>query len=146
MLFRSSESLWHRHCYIDAAMRIAIADWQGRISPVFDAAGHLLLVDAEQGREQTRSEHRIDQADPLSRARQVAQLGVEVLICGAISWPLEMALSSAGVRVVSQICGPVEEVLQAFAEGQLSQGAYLMPGCRGRRRRLRVRQRWGRSR
>lgn len=127
-------------------MRIAIADWQGRISPVFDVAGHLLLVDVENARERARSEHRIAQADPLSRARQVVELGAEVVICGAISWPLEMALSSAGVRVVSQICGPVEEVLQAFAHGQLNQGAFLMPGCRGRHRRLRARHQWGRPR
>ncbi len=124
-------------------MRIAISNWQGRISPVFDVAGNLLLVDVEGGREIGRSEHRVDQAGPLARARQVAGLGTDVLICGAVSWPLEMALVSAGVRVVSQTCGPLEDVLEAFCGGRLTGKTFLMPGCRGRRR-LRVRRRHGR--
>lgn len=125
-------------------MRIAIPTWRGRVSPVFDAARNLLLVDAQDGREIRREETTVEPADLVARAKRVAQLGTDLLICGAISWPLEATLVSTGVGVISQTCGPVEEVLRAFLSGQLTQQAFLMPGCRGRRRRLRGRRRRGR--
>ena len=116
------------------AMRIAIPHWQGRVSPVFDVAGSLLLVDVTDKREVGRRDVPLTVADPALRARQVADLPTDVLICGAISWPLELALQSAGVEVVSQICGQVEEVMQSFLAETLEDGAFLMPGCCGRRR------------
>jgi predicted Fe-Mo cluster-binding NifX family protein len=127
-------------------MKVAIPQWRDRISPVFDVAGSLLLVDVVDGRESRREERALTASDPLKRAKRVSQLGTEVLICGAISWPLEIALSSAGVRVVPFTCGEVEEVLSAFMNGKLTNGAFLMPGCCGWRRRLRARQRLARPR
>ena len=115
-------------------MRIAIPQWQGRVSPVFDVAANLQLVEVDGAREVGRREVALTATDPARRAQQVAQLPADVLICGAISWPFEIALSSAGVRVIPRTCGEVEEVLQAFASGRLTDKAFLMPGCflRGR--------------
>jgi len=116
-------------------MRTAIPVSDGRISPVFDAARCLLLVDIEDHREVRRSERVVEEPELGARARRVAEFGVDVLICGAISRPLEAMLLSAGVEVVPQTCGQVEDVLQAFIAGQLTEQAFLMPGCCGRRRR-----------
>jgi len=125
-------------------MKVAIPHWRDRVSPVFDVAGSLLVVDLANGRELRREERPLTASDPLKRATQVSQLGAEVLICGAVSWPLQIALSSAGVRVVPFTCGTVEEVLSAFMSGKLTDGAFLMPGCRGWRRRWRARRGRGR--
>jgi len=125
-------------------VRIAIPYWKARVSPVFDAAGNLLLVDVEDGREIGRYETPLTANDLVERARQVSQLGADVLICGAVSLPLDMALSSAGVQVVSCTCGNIEDVLAAFLDGQLNEHAFLMPGCCGWRRRFRARRRRGR--
>jgi len=35
---------------------------------------------------------------PVTKAKRIAGLGAGVLICGAISWPLEAMLTSAGMR------------------------------------------------
>jgi predicted Fe-Mo cluster-binding NifX family protein len=123
-------------------MRIAISNWQGRVSPVFDVAKTLLLVDVKGGKEIERKEFDINHVDPLSRAREVAAFGAGVLICGAISWPLEMAMNASGLHVIAQTCGPVEDVLEAFLRGELSadKNTFLMPGCCGRRRRFRLRR------
>jgi predicted Fe-Mo cluster-binding NifX family protein len=112
-------------------MNVAIPVWSERVSPVFDVAQRLLVVGVEEGREIARREHGISVAMPGQRARQVAELGVNVLICGAISRPLEAMLYAAGVRVVPQICGSCEEVLQAWLAGALDRPCFLMPGCRG---------------
>jgi len=127
-------------------MRVAIPIWTGRVSPVFDVAGRLLVVDIDGNREISRQEAALEEVQLPPRAKRVAQLGVDVLICGAISWPLEAMLASAGVRVMPQICGPVEEVLRAFVSGQLANRAFVMPGCCGRRRRFQGGRRHGGAR
>ena len=126
-------------------MKVAVPTWSDRVSPVFDVAKRLLLVDFDGEAESGREEVAVKESEPAPRARRVAQLGVDVLICGAISVPLEAMLVSAGVRVIPHTCGPTEEVLQAFASGRLTDEAFLMPGCCGRRRRVRGRHRGSRS-
>ena len=125
-------------------MRVAIPHWQGRVSPVFDVAGNVLLVDVADGKEQARRNVAVEAEQPQTRASLLAGHGATVLICGAISWPLEMALASAGIEVIPQTCGDIEQVLAAFINGQLQQDAFLMPGCCGRRRQFRARCRRGR--
>ena len=125
-------------------MRVAISHWQNRVSPVFDVAGNVLLVDVADGREEARQNVAINVEQPHLRASLLSQRGATVLICGAISWPLEMALNAVGIEVISQTCGDIEQVLSAFINGQLKQDTFLMPGCCGRRRRFRVRCRRGR--
>ena len=95
-------------------MKVAIPQWNGRVSPVFDVAGSLLLVEVADGEELRRQEGPLTATGPLSRARQVVQFGAEVLICGAISLPLEAALASTGMQVIPYTCGSVEQVLGAF--------------------------------
>jgi predicted Fe-Mo cluster-binding NifX family protein len=110
-------------------VRVAIPQWQGRISPVFDVAGRLLLIDIDNGGELRREERPLARTDPLARAGELLGLGADVLICGAISAPLEAALASSGVRVIGFLCGPVEDVLAAFLHGDLANRAFWMPGC-----------------
>jgi len=126
-------------------MKVAIPTWSGRVSPVFDVAQRLLLVDLDGEAEVGRHEVVLKETDLAARARLVAQLGVEVLICGGISRPLEAMLVSAGLRVIPHTCGMVEEVLRAFASGRLTDSTFLMPGCCGRRRRFHGRRRGGRG-
>jgi predicted Fe-Mo cluster-binding NifX family protein len=124
-------------------MRIAIPTWRGRVSPVFDVARRLLLVDSENGQPVRQEEVALEEAGLTARAGRLVELAADVLICGAISRPLEAMLVAAGVRVIPQTCGPVEQVLRAFVSGQMTDEAFLMPGCCGRRRRLRRRGRGG---
>ena len=119
-------------------MRIAISYQPDRVSPVFDVATGILLVDIEKGQEVRRNKRSLPQKDTLARARYVAQFGVEVLICGAISWTLENALSSMGIKVIACICGSGDAVIKAFLDEKLDERAFIMPGCLGRRQRLQL--------
>ncbi len=109
-------------------MRVAIAHWQDRISPVFDVSDRLLLIDIEDGRELSREDNVLNCSGPFERAREVYRLGVQVLLCGAVSRPLETALISAGVRVIGFICGGLEDVLNAYIKGRLADKCFQMPG------------------
>ena len=125
-------------------MKVAIPTWNARVSPVFDVAKRLLVVKLEGAREVSREEAAIEETQLMARAKRVTQLGVDVLICGAISMPLEAMLVSAGVRVIPHTCGTVEDIVLAFESGRLTDETFLMPGCCGRRRRFRGRHRGGR--
>ena len=128
-------------------MLVAIPVWQGRVSPVFDVAERLLLVEIDGSGEQSRREQALSDEQPDVRARRVVDLGVRALICGAISRPLESLLAAQGVRVIARVCGNVDEILEAFRAGVLEDDRFAMPGCCGqRRRRGRRRGRCGRGR
>ena len=103
-------------------MKIAIAHWQSRVSPVFDVADHLFLITIEDGREVHRESLRIASQDPFERAQKLADQGVDVLLCGAVSLTLEKALVGAGIRVLGFLGGELESIVAAFLAGQLNDG------------------------
>jgi len=130
-------------------MRIAVAHWGDRISPVFDVTDNLYVVDIDGNREIRRESRALVSRNPFQRAMEVAGLGVDLLVCGALSHVQEAALMRAGIQVAGFICGDVAAVVNAFLNGKLTDGRFLMPGCCGNRRRIRIQgrrggHRWGR--
>ena len=124
-------------------MKIAIPNWQNRISPVFDVACNVLLVDVINTCEQGRRDVYLNAETFGPRINALVELGTDVLICGAISRPLEMGLIARGIKVTPHMCGDIEQVLAAFIAGDLHQDKFIMPGCCRRRRRVRGGgQRW----
>lgn len=113
-------------------MRIAVPVWNGRVSPVFDVATRILLVEVIAGEAAFTDELPVERAD---RAAVVAELGAAGVLCGAISRAQEERLLASGVEVVADIRGPVEEVIGSFLAGCLGQKSFAMPGCHSRRRR-----------
>lgn len=123
-------------CAFPRGVRLAIPHHQGRISPVFDTAGSVLLIDLEGGREIGRESRSLSRNELLARAGEFLKLEADVLICGAISAPLETLLISSGVHVIGFLCGPVDEVVAAFLNGDIAKPEFSMPGCRAWRQRL----------
>jgi predicted Fe-Mo cluster-binding NifX family protein len=119
---------------------IAVPVWEGRISPVLDVASRLLVVESDaEGSVADARRREVDLASghPAERAEEIAAQRVTILICGALSGPLEQMLTTAGVEVIPHICGPVEDVLHAYEQGDLLCHAFLMPGCCNAARRRR---------
>ena len=112
-------------------VRFAVPIWNDRVSPVFDTARRLVLVDIRQGKEQERQVVEIE-ADsfPARRARRLVELRVNVLVCGAISRPLAELVTMAGVMIVPWVTGQVDDVLRAYMAGRLGDSRWRMPGCR----------------
>jgi predicted Fe-Mo cluster-binding NifX family protein len=116
-------------------MRIVVPVWNGRVSPVCDVATHVIVVDVAGGEAAFEEEHVIRGAD---RVRALSELGVDVLICGAISIDLEERLLAAGIEVIAEMRGEVREVVRAYLEGKILQPGFSMPGGSSRRRRART--------
>jgi len=109
-------------------MKIALPVWQDNVSSVLDFANKLLLVELENGAEIGRNEIVIPEQSGPERAAKLRQLGVNVLICGAISRQLAYMLSSSGISVLPFITGSIEQILIAYMTGNLSLPQYAMPG------------------
>jgi predicted Fe-Mo cluster-binding NifX family protein len=114
-------------------MKVAIAHWKSRVSPVFDVADRLFLITIEDSREVHRENLRLISRDPFGRARKLAERGVEVLLCGAVSSVLEKALTAAGIQVLGFLGGELESIVAAFLDGQLDDGRSPRADRSGRR-------------
>lgn len=109
-------------------MRIAIPVWEDCVSSVFDFAHRLLLVEIENDIEANRSAVALESQSLPQRAGQLKRLGVDVLVCGAISQALANMVSASGIQVLPYVTGRVDDVLQAYLTGQLVQPQFSMPG------------------
>lgn len=127
-------------------MRVAFAAWNDRIAPLFDVTRHLHVVDTE-GRNVVReSEESLEDKAPAVRAARLAALGIDALVCGAISRPQEALIQAYGLTVVPFVTGDLREVVDAWRAGRLDRETFSMPGCgSGRGRRFRGGRGWGRE-
>ena len=124
-------------------MKVAVAVWKGRISPVFDVSRYIVVLDIEKGTILKRNEETFRDEDPVSKTYRLAMLGINLLICGAVSQNMAGMLAAHGIRTISFIAGDMEDVIAAYLAGNLPNPAMTMPGrCGPRHRRHRRRRRW----
>ncbi|WP_163337244.1 NifB/NifX family molybdenum-iron cluster-binding protein [Desulfopila sp. IMCC35008] len=114
-------------------MKVGVTVWGDRISPVFDAARMLLVVEIR-GCESVSRE--LLPCSP-TRIRDFVNLlqekGIGELICGAISKGPASVVEDSGIRLIPFIAGMVDPVLQVYAQGYTIE-SYRMPGCCGNNR------------
>ena len=110
-------------------MKIAIPIYNDSVSNAFDFATRLLLVDIENGKEANRSEVALKSQSLPQRLGQLKSLEVDVLVCGAISRVLANMITASGIQLLPYVTGRVNDVLQAYLNGQLVQPQFTMPGC-----------------
>jgi predicted Fe-Mo cluster-binding NifX family protein len=115
-------------------MKTAFAILNQRIAPVFDTARLLKIVEVESGQLVRESGETPAEDLPLDKALQLARLGVNTLVCGAISRPLYEMISAYGIEVIPFVAGNLEEVVEAWLHGNVEQDRFAMPGCCGRGR------------
>lgn len=113
-------------------MKIALSIWKDCISTVFDTADQLLIFEPDGTNGYKRTTVKLISTDVKERTNEMKEQQVDVLICGAISRPLENLLSSLGICVFAFVRGPVEDVWTAYQNNCLEQALFSLPGCRGR--------------
>jgi len=109
-------------------MRLAVAVWGSEVSPVFDFAHRIIVVQCDEAHEQARYQYELPEESMSSRAERLRELGVNVLICGAISNPLAKMVRGLGIILIPWKCGLIEEVLMAYFLGTLQDPRFSMPG------------------
>lgn len=115
-------------------MKAAFSTWDDRIAPVFDVARHVLLIsDGEDAVEEIV----LPEGSSNRKVQALAERDVDVLICGAISRPVEGMVHAYNIRLLPFVSGQLDQVVEAWRKGELDEAAYAMPGCCGRRQRRR---------
>jgi predicted Fe-Mo cluster-binding NifX family protein len=126
-------------------VKVAIPVWDGRVSPVMDTARRLIIVEIVDGREVSREIVEIPQTDISHSARFISGLGIDDLVCGAVSHQFEQMLTASGIRTRPWFCGDVDDIIAAHSNGTLQNSGFFSPGCGRRRRRGKGRFRKGRA-
>ncbi|NLV42021.1 MAG: hypothetical protein GXY15_12450 [Candidatus Hydrogenedentes bacterium] len=116
-------------------MKTAFAIWEDRIAPVFDTARQLRLVESDGTTVTGESLESLPPDDPHRIAGRLTELGVGILVCGAISRPLHQLIASQGIEVVPFVTGETGAVVRAWLGNTLDGERFAMPGCCGRGRR-----------
>jgi len=124
-------------------MKVAVTVWEDTVSTVCDFSNRMLVFDVMGNEVKNRSFIPFETGMMPERVNQLETLGIEVLLCGAISRPLERMIRASGVKVISCLRGSIEEVIDAYLDGGLSDPRFTLPGFgpgassvpRGRRRR-----------
>ena len=111
-------------------MRIAVSIWGDKVSPVLDTATKLLVTESETQKKGSRFEVYLIKKDMSQRCSFIKKLEIDVLICGAVSRLFSGMLKASGVKIISGISGPAEDVLEAYLNGDFPQPKFLMPGCK----------------
>ncbi len=115
-------------------MKVGITVWRNRISPVFDVAKHVKVIQLDSNALQIR-DLEMTSSLPLQRAELLSNAGIKVLICGAISAPFAQMIAGRNIKVIPFIAGEFSAVLNAYLNGNLEHPDFNMPGYRRQRRR-----------
>lgn len=110
-------------------MKVAVTVWEDRVSPVFDSARNLLIVEIRNARVIDTSYQKFDPEMVSQLADMLKILKVDAIICGAVSEGPATLLESAGFELISFIAGDVQQVLKNFIKKEPVWTEMIMPGC-----------------
>jgi predicted Fe-Mo cluster-binding NifX family protein len=108
--------------------RIAIPVFMDRVSPVLDTCTQIILVDVERNHEICRTQIGVTGTTLFERASFFKMIGVQTIICSAISDSLHRILRDANIEVVCGVAGVAEEIIKACISDSLHQNKFQMPG------------------
>jgi len=96
----------------------------------WNVSENLVVIETGDGKEVGRKNYKLAGRRTYQRVREISDLGIDVLICGAISFLLETALVGKKIQVVAFVCGDMEDILNAFLAGCLNLERFGMPGIK----------------
>ena len=126
-------------------MRVAVPLFGTRVSPRFDCGAVLLVAEVANGTANAAEQVVDASRNSLERVARLRQLGVDTVICGAITGFLLRHLTANGIRVYPWVFCEASDALAALAQGKLP--APSIGGAqrgRGRGHRGRGGPRWAR--
>lgn len=117
-------------------MKAAFSVWDNRIAPVFDVARQIHLVETKAGRIVSEKQEALADAMPVQKVVCLAELGVSLLVCGAVSRPLQEMIAAYDIRIIPFVAGDLREVIEAWLAGKREIDIFAMPGCCKKKRRI----------
>ncbi|ABC78406.1 hypothetical cytosolic protein [Syntrophus aciditrophicus SB] len=111
-------------------MKSAIPVCGQDIALVFDDADCLLVIEIGEKGVYREERLRCTGRTMIDRANQLRSLGVNLLICGAISCPLQRMIEASGIDIIPFVRGNAAEVFDAWLRKGLADRRFFLPGRR----------------
>jgi predicted Fe-Mo cluster-binding NifX family protein len=112
------------------SMKVAFAVWEKRIAPVFDTCRELVVVSIEDGRIKERHGELILADSLVAKALRLREIGIDILICGAISKPFHEVILSYDIKIRACVVGDINDVVAAWRDDRLGvESSFKMMGC-----------------
>jgi predicted Fe-Mo cluster-binding NifX family protein len=111
-------------------LKVAFTIWGNRISPVFDSARKLFIVGIEGNKIISTQYELFETGIDSDLAEMLTSLGINVLVCGAISKKFSNIIETSEIKLIPFISGHVDEVLASYLRNNEISTDFFMPGCR----------------
>jgi len=111
-------------------MKLAIPVWNDCVSTVLDFSDCLLVVGFESRTINDRSMADFAGNTIVEKVTRLRELDIQVLLCGAVSRPLERMITASGINIIPFLRGRVDDVLNAYLSGRPLEPGFMLPGCR----------------
>jgi predicted Fe-Mo cluster-binding NifX family protein len=105
------------------------------VAPRFCSADEFMI--AELDRDEVRRVHRlsIPEVTWSQRLERLSAAGVSVVLCGGFNRSFRPLAEDLGIRVIAGLAGEAEQLIDAFARGEIERYRFLPCRGGGRRRR-----------
>jgi len=110
-------------------MRFAIAICKDRVCQRLDCADALVVLDVHDDRTFDRRTLDLHDWHVHGRSARIEALGVDQLVYGGISSFDGAGLENSGVRLISNVSGPVGAVVDAILSDVIASGQNYWAGC-----------------
>jgi predicted Fe-Mo cluster-binding NifX family protein len=106
----------------------AVPVFNGRVSPVLDSCTQFYMLKPIEKKETAVRILPVKGGSIFERISEIKKLGIQVIICGAVSESFYNLLRESDIEVVCGITGDIDEVVAAYRAGSLSDARFRMPG------------------
>jgi predicted Fe-Mo cluster-binding NifX family protein len=115
---------------------VAVPVYQERVSPLLDVAKKFAIYEIEDDEIKQKIIADIHPEDETQRIDKLKEIGVSVIIGGAVSSFVSELIREKGIRLISWISGSVDNVIDLYIKGEVKSFPDKVSGC-GRRIRQR---------
>ena len=110
-------------------MKIALPINHDEISTVIDFSTQVVIVTIIHGRVNSKENMIFPVEVPVIQVETLLDHGVDLVICGSMSKQFCRTAELRGLKIISHICGNIEEVIEAYLSDNLAAERFLLPGC-----------------
>jgi predicted Fe-Mo cluster-binding NifX family protein len=109
-------------------LKVALTIWGNRISPVFDSANTLMIVDLENLKTSDRVYKGFDPHDLKQISTILKNYKIDILICGAITDDRSIFIEQNGIVLIPFIFGNIDKMLATLLNEKHRISDFIMPG------------------
>lgn len=108
---------------------IAVPVFQNRVSPLLDVSSRYAIFEAEDGQIKQKMDISLNTEGETRRVEKLKEIGVNTIICGAVSGCVAHIINEKGMRLLPMIYGPVDEIIEHYLTDTLGPYCTGTGGC-----------------